>query len=162
VRASGYSVNYRAVVSVLAFMQLRIARLILTVVLVGGAILSFALDWTDNHLLNPAWHAHARFHGALLLFLLAGVSLTGVWLLWRKSTEPEVAIKVAALIAASFWTPLFYVTLLLPGSSAWAGDPAAVPHLAGRTFYPNMAVGGGFLVAIALAGLMGARKSIED
>lgn len=68
------------------------------------AALSFALDWSANHLLNPAWHGHARFHGALLLFLLAGVSLTGVWLLWRDSKEPDVAVKAAALISASFWT----------------------------------------------------------
>ena len=40
----------------------------------------------------------------------------------------------------SFWTPLLYAALLVPGSSAWAGDPAAVPHIAGHVFYPNEAV----------------------
>ena len=129
--------------------QLHIARLILTAVLVVGAILSFVLDWGANHLLNPAWHGHARFHGAVLLFLLAGVSLTGVWLLWRDSKEPEVAITAAAMISASFWTPLFYITSILPGSTAWAGDPNAIPHLAGRVFYPNLAVAAAFLFLTA-------------
>lgn len=62
----------------------------MTFVLVAGAVMAFPLDWSANHLLNPAWHPHARFHGALLLFLLAGVSGAGVWLLWRDSREPEV------------------------------------------------------------------------
>ena len=126
-----------------------IARLILTAVLLAGAAASFVLDWSANHLLNPAWPGHAKFHGALLLFLLAGVSLTGVWLLWRESKEPEVALSAAALISASFWTPLFYITSLLPGSTAWAGNPDAIPHIAGFTFYPNLAVAGAFLFLTA-------------
>lgn len=137
-------------------MRLKLARLILTGVLLLGAALSFALDWSANHLLNPAWHGHARFHGALLLFLLAGVSLTGVWLLWRDSKEPDVAVKAAALISASFWTPLFYITSVLPGSTAWAGDPNAIPHLAGFTFYPNLAVAAAFLCMTATAWGLGA------
>ena len=137
----------------------QLARVILTVVLVAGAALSFLLDWSANHLLNPSWHPHARFHGALLLFLLAGVSATGVWLLWRKSKEPEVALKVAGLISASFWTPLFYISSVLPGSTPWAGDPAAVPHWAGRVVYPNLLVAGAFLLVTGLGYGLGRRKS---
>lgn len=130
--------------------RLTIARLVLTIVLVVGVVASFLLDWSANHLLNPAWPGHARFHGALVLFLLAGVSATGLWLLWRDSKEPQVGIKAAAAISASFWTPLFYITSVLPGSTAWAGDPAAVPTLAGHVFYPNLAVAAGFLVLTVL------------
>jgi hypothetical protein len=126
-------------------------KILLTLVLVAGAIISFPLDWSANHLLNPAWHPHARFHGALLLFLLSGVSATGVWMLWRKSKEPEVAIRAAVCISASFWTPFFYITFLLPSSTPWAGDPGAVPRLAGSPFYPNMLVAGVFLLFTGIA-----------
>jgi hypothetical protein len=131
--------------------KLTMARVMLTAVLVTGVVASFALDWSANHLLNPAWHGHARFHGALLLFLLSGVSATGLWLLWRQTSEPTVAITAAAAISASFWTPLFYITSVLPGSTAWAGDPNAVPTIAGHVFYPNLAVAAGFLALTALA-----------
>jgi hypothetical protein len=135
-----------------------LAKWIMTFVLVAQAILGFVLDWSPNHLLNPEWHAHARFHGALLLFLLSGVSATGIWLLWRKSKEPEVAIRVAGLIAFSFWTPFFYVTYLLPGSTLWAGQPGSVPHIAGWVFYPNVAVAAVFLLITGVAwSLAGAR-----
>src|SRR3954453_9392441 len=107
----------------------KLGKLLMTFVLVLGAVLGFALDWSENHLLNPLWHPHARFHGALLLFFLTGVSATGVWLLWRESKEPEVALKVATLISLSFWTPFSYATFLLPSSTLWAGDPASIPHV---------------------------------
>src|SRR5882672_3905931 len=108
---------------------MKAGRGLMTFVLVIQAISGFALDWSGNHLLNPLWHPHARFHGALLLFLLSGVSAMGVWLIWRESREPQVAMIVAALISLSFWTPFFYITYLLPSSTLWAGNPEATPHL---------------------------------
>jgi hypothetical protein len=131
--------------------RMQLGRLMLTAILLVQTVLGFALDWSGNHLLSPQWHPHARFHGALLLFLLAGVSLMGVWLLWRESKEPEVAIAVAAVISFSFWTPFFYITYLLPSSTLWAGNPAKVPHLAGEVFYPNVAVAALFLLLTAAA-----------
>src|SRR2546430_13631168 len=105
--------------------KIRIAKVLMTFVLLGGSLLSFVLDWSPNHLLNPLWHPHARFHGALLLFMLAGMSGTAIWLLWRKSNEPRVALRAAALLTLSFWTPLFYIAAVLPGSTSWAGAPDA-------------------------------------
>src|SRR5258708_36231955 len=118
----------------------KVGKYLLSFVLGTQAILGFVLDCEPNHLLNPAWHPHARFHGGLLLFLLAGVSGTGLWLLWRDSKEPEVARKVAALISLSFWTPFLYVGAIVPGATPWAGIADSVPHIAGYIFYPNVAV----------------------
>jgi hypothetical protein len=120
--------------------QTLIAKSLLTFVLAGGSIMSFVLDWSPNHLLNPLWHPHAKFHGAILLFLFAGVASTGVWLLWRKTTDPRVAFTAAAALSCSYWLPFFFVPLLLPQASAWAGIPGHEPHLFGRFFYPNLAV----------------------
>jgi hypothetical protein len=126
-------------------------RVLMTFVLVGQAALGFLLDWSPNHLLNPAWHPHARFHGALLLFLLAGSSATCLWLLWRPSQEPRVGLIASAAISAAFWMPFFFVTALLPGSTLWAGNPSQVPQMAGHHYYPNVAVAGLFLFLIAIS-----------
>lgn len=142
--------------------RIRLGKIIMTLVLVAGAGLGFALDWSANHLLNPLWHPHARFHGALLLFTLTGVSATGLWILWRTSKEPEVAMKVAACISASFWTPFFYITLLLPNSTLWAGPPDRIPHLAGMVFYPNVAVAAVFLALTALAYLLTLKTNTDS
>src|ERR1700712_3357901 len=117
-----------------------LGRLLLTFVLLGGAIMSFILDWSRNHLLNPLWHPHARYHSAILLFLYAGVASVGTWLLWRASKEPTVAFTAAALLSLSYWTPFLYVPFLLPISSYWAGIPGHEPRFGGHILYPNLIV----------------------
>ena len=126
--------------------RITIARFLMTAVLLGGSILSFVLDWSPNHLLNPLWHPHARFHGALMLFLLAGISALGTWLLWRRSPEPDLGFKIGLGIAVAYWTPLFYIPFLLPSSTWWAGRPGTEPHLDGVVIYPNLIVALVFLL----------------
>jgi hypothetical protein len=131
----------------------------MTAVLIVGAVASFLLDWQANHLLNPTWPPHAKFHGALLLFMEAGVSLTGLWLLWRRSKEPRVAITATALMSTAFWSPLFFVTSILPGSSAWAGNPNTMPHIAGHIFYPNLLVAAICLIATGISCVLASTDS---
>jgi hypothetical protein len=132
-----------------------IARLMMTFVLLGGSVASFIFDWRSNHLLNPLWHPHARFHGALLLFFLAGVSLCGTWLLWRNSREPQLAFTMAALISVSYWTPLFYIPFVLPSASWWAGIPGHEPRIGGQIVYPNLVFAGVMLLLTGVAWWMG-------
>jgi hypothetical protein len=131
------------------------SKVLLTFLLVFGSAMSFALDWSKNHLLNPLWHPHAKFHGAVLLFFFAGVAITGVWLLWRESSEPKVAITAAAALSASYWTPFFFIPYLLPGSSYWAGIPGHEPRFHGMIFYPNLLVIGIFLALTVIAWRIG-------
>jgi hypothetical protein len=76
-----------------------IGKCLLTVILIGGAVMSFILDWSSNHLLSPLWHPHARYHAAILLFLFAGAACVATWLLWRPSKEPDVAFTAASLLS---------------------------------------------------------------
>ena len=115
-------------------------------------VASFLLDWSANHLLNPAWpgHANSRRLGPLS----AGRCLLpqACWPLWRDSKEPQVGIKAAAAISASFSGSRSSTSRrsILPGSTAWAGNPAAIPTLAGHVFLPNLAVAAGFLALTVL------------
>lgn len=115
-------------------------KLLLTFILLGGSGMSFLLDWSPNHLLNPLWHPHARYHSAILLFLFAGVAVTATWLLWRRSAEPHVGVTAAALLSLAYWTPFFYVPLLLAPASYWAGIPGHEPRIHGIPVYPNLVV----------------------
>ncbi len=122
----------------------KLGKIIISFVLIVGAIVSVAVDWNDTHLFNPDWHPHAKFHGALMLCLLCGASAIGVWQLWRKSLEPKVAIIIACLIVVSFWLPFFYITWLIPGTSLLAteGVSELVLHIGGMNVYPNVLIGG--------------------
>jgi hypothetical protein len=136
-------------------------KLLLTLVLVGGALMSFLLDWRANHLLNPLWHPHARYHAAILLFLFAGVASVGTWLLWRRSREPNVAFTAASLLSLSYWTPFFYVPHFLPAASYWAGVPGHEPRISGTIVYPNLIVVTS-LVLLTAAGWWLGRSSSRD
>jgi hypothetical protein len=135
--------------------RLRASKIALSIVLLGGSLMSFALDWSRNHLLNPLWHPHAKYHSAILLFLFAGVACTGSWLLWRRSLEPKVAITAAALLSISYWTPFFFVPFLLKESSWWAGIPGHEPRVGGVIIYPNLIVVGIFLLVTLFAWWLG-------
>jgi tryptophan-rich sensory protein len=138
-----------------------LARCILTFVLIGGAAMSFLLDWRSNHLLNPLWHPHARYHAAVLLFLFAGAACVATWLLWRRSREPDVAFTAASLLSLAYWLPFFYVPFLLPKSSYWAGIPGHEPRIAGAIIYPNLFVVAVFVILTAVGWSLG-RSAAKD
>lgn len=118
----------------------KLGKWVMSFVLVAGAVVSTAVDWNETHLFNPAWHPHARFHDALFLMILDAMSLVVLWLLWRRSMEPEIGLKVAALFAAAVWTPFFYIEALIPGTSLLASDNVPVLKVGGMTFAPNLVV----------------------
>ena len=122
-------------------MKNQIGRCILSFVLVTGALLSIAVDWNTTHLFNPTWPPHAVFHDWAMINLLNGVSTCGLWLLWRKTPEPEIGIKMATLIPLIFWSAFFYPTTLLPNSSLAYSSTLVFPKVAGLTIYPNAAIG---------------------
>jgi tryptophan-rich sensory protein len=140
--------------------RILIGKLILTFVLLGGAVMSFLLDWSPNHLLNPLWHPHARYHSAILLFLFAGVAGTATWLIWRRSNETSTAFTAAAILSLSYWTPFFYVPILLPGVSYWAGNLGHKPHIGGAVIYPNLIVVAIFAILTIIGWWLG-RSSTE-
>jgi hypothetical protein len=61
-----------------------------------------------------------------------------IWLLWRRSTEPEVGVKVALLVQLALWTPFFYLTLVVPGTSL---AEAVQPQIAGMVIAPQVIIG---------------------
>jgi hypothetical protein len=128
-----------------------LGKIILTFVLASGAITGVAVDWNESHLFNPTWHAHARFHDALMLAIWCGVTVVGLWQMWRPSLEPELGFKMAAAIVAIFWSPFFYITWLVPGTSLLAGPDVPLPVVAGIRLYPNVLIGGTELLLASLA-----------
>jgi hypothetical protein len=141
--------------------RMRLGKFILTFVLVVGAVVSTAVDWNDTHLFNPAWHPHARFHDGLFLALLNGTTLIMLWLLWRPSREPAVAVAATTLYLLAVWTPFLYIEALIPGTSLLASANVPVLRLGGVSLPPNLAVAI-VVVLLSLAGWLLARDAGRD
>jgi hypothetical protein len=118
----------------------KLGKLLLTFVVVVGAIVPTLNDFSSSHLFNPAWHPHARFHGVLFVLFLDAMSLIVLWLLWRRSAEPDIAFKAATLFAAAAWTPFFYIETLVPGTSLIASDDMPMLKVGGMSFAANLVV----------------------
>jgi hypothetical protein len=118
----------------------RVSRILLSVVLVTSAVVSVAVDWNTTHLFNPEWHPHAKFHDAVMLWLLSGMSIMALWLLWRRSAEPALGYTVAMLVPVIFWSPFFFITLLVPGTSLQADLKEPPPMIGSIPIYPNVVV----------------------
>lgn len=116
----------------------KIGRILISVVVVNTAVVSTIVDWNSSHIFNPAWPPHARFHDVAMLHLLDGVSILGLWLMWRRSAEPEIGVRVAALVPIIFWAAFFYTTFLVPGTSLLASPDESPPSFAGIPLYPNV------------------------
>jgi hypothetical protein len=118
----------------------KLGRILLSVVLVCSAVVSVAVDWNASHIFNPDWTPHAKFHDVVMLHLLSGMCIVGLWLLWRRSPEPEIGARVAALIPIIFWAAFFYTTLLVPGTSLSATPEETPPQLLSIPVYPNVVI----------------------
>jgi hypothetical protein len=129
----------------------KLGKIVLTFVLVVGAVVSTAIDWNETHLFNPSWHPHARFHDALFLAILDVTTVVVLWLLWRRSKEPEIGFTVAALFAAAVWTPFFYIEALIPGTSLLASYDVPVVKIGGMSFAPNLVVAGVLFLLTVIA-----------
>lgn len=93
-----------------------IGRGILTFALIVTPVAMVAFLSNSDHLGNPAWHPHARFHAAQLAGVGIAVSVLGLWLLWRRTTDRRPGPIAAAVIAAA--PPLAeFAALLVPGTS---------------------------------------------
>lgn len=131
--------------------RINLGKSIISFVIAASAIVSTLVDWNESHLFNPTWHGHAKFHDALMLCLLIGVSIVALWQLWRDAKEPEVAIKIAALVPVAFWSPFYYISLAIPGTSLLAETVEKDAFYVGGTLvYFNVTIGSVMLLLTAV------------
>lgn len=95
-------------------------------------------QWNDEHILNPAWHPHARFHVAQGSLFVVGMLVLGVWLLWRRSLEPRTARRVVLAIVLTGLS-VGFLAPLVPGAGLSPDlDAANTFETAGLTIYGNV------------------------
>jgi hypothetical protein len=127
------------------------ARWIIVFVAAVTAIGGLAADWfiplgARQHLKNPAWPPHAKFHNAQGILMGFGQGVLAIGVLFAAPLS-LTSIMLAALIASLYWDAIMVVPIF-PGT-AWV-DPAfaaATPRPLG--LYPQQ------LIGVVLLGLLG-------
>jgi hypothetical protein len=129
-----------------------VGKSLLTFSVATFAVINLLADWNKTHIFNPTWPPHARFHAADMSVIVWSVTGIAIWLLWRRSAEPKVGVKVAMLISLALWSPFLYVTLVVPGTSLYvSGGPPIVQHtIAGMIVEPQVVLAILFLLITAL------------
>lgn len=94
-----------------------LGKFLLTFTLIAVTMGPLGADLNETHIFNPNWEPHARFHNAVGLFQAAGLTILGLWLLWKKSLEFKTNLFVAMMIPVLAWGS-FFPALLIPGAGA--------------------------------------------
>jgi hypothetical protein len=132
-------------------------KVLISIAVALSAIVSTIVDLLPGdtgHVFNASWNPHAIFHDIVMFLLLDWMAVVCLWLLWRKSSEPLVGVKVATLLVLGFWTPFYYVSTLFPMASLSANlqEVDKVSFLVGGLrVYFNVMIGSA-MVVIALIG----------
>ena len=132
-------------------------KVLITIAVALSAIVSTIVDMLPGdtgHVFNATWNPHAVFHDIVMFLLLDQMALVSLWLLWRKSSEPLIGVRVATLLVLCFWTPFYYVSTLFPMASLSANlaemDKVSI-LIGGVRVYFNVMIGTS-MVVIALIG----------
>lgn len=134
-----------------------LGRLLLSLVLLATIVAEIGftwIGWTGEHVFNPDWHAHARFHAAQLVSFAIAMSIVGLWLVWQHSLESRTAMLAAAAFPVLYWGAEFFA-FFVPGTNP--SPDLANPNtflLLGFEVYGNLFFSGAMIALSVLACLL--------
>jgi hypothetical protein len=83
------------------------ARILLTLTILGYALVTIKADFNKTHATNPKWTPHARFHVVWQILSYAGVGLVALYLVWIDGPQPLERLYLAAALSAAIYGGFF-------------------------------------------------------
>jgi hypothetical protein len=90
-------------------------RVLISVIALFWGVTGPVADLNRTHIFNPAWTPHARFHNALGLVILAGLTALSLWLLWRRSGDRRTNLLLGTILGSLYFSA-FFPAALVPGA----------------------------------------------
>jgi hypothetical protein len=119
---------------------------------VGGLLADYVIwETARQHMKNPAWPPHAKFHNAQTILLGLGLGALSLILACSPTREPLIRLFEASSVASLYWASMLLAPLFR--GTAWS-DPefrASTPRALGMHPQQLLAVGVLILIVIALA-----------
>lgn len=110
-------------------------------------------DLAAQHVHNPHWPPHAKFHDAQYLVMTVLLGLTGLVLATRRGVDPRPRLRCAIVVLATPWLGMIGA-LLFPGTATYD------PEFADQTVFVLGLHGQIFLAIVMLALLAAAAGSL--
>ena len=94
--------------------MLMVAKILLTLTVLGYALVTIKADFNKTHATNPKWTPHARFHVVWQILSYSGVGLIALYLIWIDGPNPIERLYLAAAISAAIYGAFFAAVLTRP------------------------------------------------
>lgn len=94
--------------------MLTVARILLTLSVLGYAAGTIKADFNKTHATNPAWTPHARFHVVWQILSYSGIGLIALYLIWSGGPNAFEHLIVAAALAVAIYGAFFATVLSRP------------------------------------------------
>jgi len=83
------------------------ARVLLTLTVVGYALIPIVADFNETHATNPKWTPHARFHVVWQVLSYVGVGLVAAYLIWIDGPNAQERLCLAAALSVAIYGGFF-------------------------------------------------------
>jgi hypothetical protein len=90
------------------------AKILLTLTILGYALVTIKADFNKTHATNPKWTPHARFHVVWQILSYAGVGLVALDLVWIDGPRPLERLYLAAALSAAIYGAFFIAVISRP------------------------------------------------
>ena len=94
--------------------MLMIGKILLTLTVLGYALVTIKADFNNTHATNPKWTPHARFHVVWQILSYSGVGLVALYLIWVDGPNPLERLYLAAAISGAIYGAFFMAVLTRP------------------------------------------------
>ncbi len=138
----------------------KISRWLITIATVCYGFIPPIVDLTATHVFHPDWMPHARLHAVWQLGTNSGLALLALYLMWIKSSNDLLRIRMAGLIGLCVYGGFFVSALTHPVfGGALADEQGGVPTVMG--LYGNVIAFTPMLILV-ITGLWLSGRSVSD
>jgi hypothetical protein len=132
-----------------------VAKLLLTVAVLGYSAVPARADLNATHATNPTWTPHARFHVVWQVGSYLGLGLLGLVLLWAPGGHDALRVNIVALIAVCVYGGFFGAFLACSRYGGRLADengyPPATVRFRGRPRSVDLNLAGFTVLTLILA-----------
>jgi hypothetical protein len=91
-----------------------VARLLLTLTVLGYSLGTIKADINKTHATNPLWTAHARFHVVWQILSYSGIGLVALYLIWAGGPMATERLYLAAALSVAIYGAFFSTVFVRP------------------------------------------------